>query len=64
MTLTYWMKIRIYLDELWQECEEGCKFVFKEMKDISKKKEISRRFHFFTITFYGLPDGFEYVYLQ
>ena len=42
MKLIYWKKIRIYLKELWQECEEGCKSVFKEMKDISKETEMSR----------------------
>ena len=35
-------KIRIYLKDLWQECEEGCKSVFKEIEDISKETEISR----------------------
>ena len=29
-------------NELWQECEEGCKSVFKEMEDISKETEIIR----------------------
>ena len=32
----------IELQELWQECGEGCKSVFKEMEDISKGTEISR----------------------
>ena len=35
-------KIRIYLKQLWQECEEGCKSIFKEMEDISKETEISQ----------------------
>ena len=30
------------LKELWQDCEEGCKSIFKEMDDISKETEISR----------------------
>ena len=36
------LKIKIYLKELWQECEEGCKSIFKEMEDTSKETEISR----------------------
>ena len=35
------MKIRICMKELWQECEGGCKSVFKEMKDISKGTEVN-----------------------
>ena len=42
MKLIYWNKIRAHLKELWQECEEGCKSIFKEMEDISKDMEISR----------------------
>ena len=30
----------IYLQELWQEWEEGCKSIFKEMEVISKETEI------------------------
>ena len=45
MKLIYWNKIRIYLEELWQDCEEGCKSVFKEMEDdISKETEINREY--------------------
>ena len=33
-------KIWIYLKELWQECEEGWKSVFKKMEDTSKESEI------------------------
>ena len=29
--------MRIYLKELWQECEEGCLSLFKELQNISKK---------------------------
>ena len=29
-------------DLLWQENEDGCKFIFKEIEDISKEAEISR----------------------
>ena len=42
MKLIYRKKIRIYLKELRQECEEGGKSVFKEMKNKSKETEISR----------------------
>ena len=28
--------------KLWQECEEGCKSVFKEMDDVQKEMEINR----------------------
>ena len=31
----------IYLNKLWRECEEGCKSVFKEMEDISKKRKLA-----------------------
>ena len=41
MKLIYWKKIRIYLKELWQECDEGYKSVFKEMEDKSNETEIS-----------------------
>ena len=42
MKLIYWKEIRNYLKELWQECEEGCKSVSKEMENISKNTEITR----------------------
>ena len=42
MKSIYWKKIRIYLEELWQKCEEGCNSVFKEIDDNAKQTEISR----------------------
>ena len=36
MKLIYWKETKICVKELLQEYEEGCKYVQKEMKDMSK----------------------------
>ena len=42
MKWTDWKHIKIYLIQLWQECEEWWKFVLKEMEGISKESETNR----------------------